>query len=450
MSWLKGAGKEASKKNELQDLKGLVDAFSRSQAMIEFTIDGKIITANQNFLSALGYTRDEVRGQHHSMFVEQSYRNSAEYSQFWDKLGRGEFDANQYKRIGKGGKEIWIQASYNPVLDANGKPCKVVKIATDITAAKSAELAGEHINYRLRTALEVCQTNIMVADENYHIAYTNKTMIEMMQKAEGDLRKDVPALDMRKLIGANIDGFHKNPAHQRRILDGLTSSIETDLKIGGREFHLIVTPILQEGTKKRVGTVVEWKDETEAKIAERAAFRLRSALETCQTNIMVADDSYNIVYLNNTMTDMLRAAESDMRKDVPALDTRKRIGTTVEWRDETAEKAVESEINTVVNAAVAGDFSRRLSLEGKKHFMLALATAMNKVCGNVDEAVKDFMAMFSGLADGDMTKRINAEYQGAFGTLKNDANSMAERISSTISDIMQAAREVSNASAEIS
>jgi methyl-accepting chemotaxis protein len=501
MSWLKGAGKEASKKDELQNLKGLVDAFSRSQAMIEFTTDGKIITANQNFLTALGYTLEEIRGQHHSMFVEQSYRNSANYRQFWDKLGRGEFDAGQYKRIGKGGKEIWIQASYNPVMDANGKPCKVVKIATDITASKTAELAGEHVNYRLRTALEVCQTNIMVADESYHIAYTNKTMMEMMKKAEGDLRKDVPALDMRKLIGANIDGFHKNPAHQRRILDGLTSSIETDLKIGGREFHLIVTPIFQEGTKKRVGTVVEWKDETEAKIAERAAFRLRSALETCQTNIMVADDSYNIVYLNNTMTDMLRAVESDMRKDVPALDTRKiigtnidvfhknpahqrrildtlsspietdlkiggrnfhlvvspiidkgnkRIGTTVEWRDETAEKAVESEINTVVNAAVAGDFSRRLSLEGKKHFMLALATAMNKVCGNVDEAVKEFMGMFSGLADGDMTKRINTEYQGAFGTLKNDANAMAERISSTISDIMQAAREVSNASAEIS
>src|SRR5438445_205431 len=247
MSWLKGAGKEANKKNELQDLKGLVDAFSRSQAMIEFTIDGKIITANQNFLSALGYTLDEVRGQHHSMFVEQSYRNSAEYSQFWDKLGRGEFDAGQYKRIGKGGKEIWIQASYNPVMDANGKPCKVVKIATDITAAKTAELASEHVNYRLRTALDCCQTNIMVADESYNIVYLNNTMTDMLRAAESDMRKDVPALDTRKIIGTNIDVFHKNPAHQRRILDTLSSPIETDLKLGGRSFHLVVSPIIDKG-----------------------------------------------------------------------------------------------------------------------------------------------------------------------------------------------------------
>jgi methyl-accepting chemotaxis protein len=503
MSWLKGSGKDASRKqqDELQELRGLIDAFSRSQAMIEFTTDGKIITANQNFLGALGYTLEEIRGQHHSMFVEQDYRNSADYRKFWEKLGRGEFDAGQYKRIGKGGKEIWIQASYNPVLDANGKPCKVVKIATDITAAKTAELSAEDVNFRLRAPLDCCQTNVMVADESYNIAYMNKTMMEMMRAAEADLRKDVPALDSRKLIGTSIDTFHKNPAHQRRILDGLNSMIETDLKIGGREFHLIVTPIFQEGTRQRVGTIVEWKDETEAKAAEQAAYRLRSALDTCQTNIMVADDKYDIIYMNQTMAEMVRAAESDMRKDVPALDSRKligsnidifhknpshqrrlldtlnrsietdlklggrsfhlvvspivdkngkRLGTTVEWKDETAEKSVEAEVNTVVSAAVAGDFSRRLSLEGKKNFMLALATAMNKLCGNVDEAVKDFMSMFSALADGDMTKRVTSDYQGAFGTLKNDANSMAERISSIISDIKQSASEVTNASAEIS
>ncbi|WP_312667520.1 PAS domain-containing protein, partial [Escherichia coli] len=84
--------------------------------------------------AATGYSLDDVRGQHHSLFVEPEYRSSAEYRQFWEKLGRGEYDAGQYRRLGKGGREVWIQASYNPILDLNGKPFKVVKYATDITA----------------------------------------------------------------------------------------------------------------------------------------------------------------------------------------------------------------------------------------------------------------------------------------------------------------------------
>ena len=121
------------------NFEGQIAAINRAQAVIEFGLDGKVLTANDNFLKALGYTLDEIRGQHHSMFVDAAYRQSPEYRAFWDRLGRGEFDAGQYKRIGKGGREVWIQASYNPILDLNGKPMKVVKYATDITAQKNAE-----------------------------------------------------------------------------------------------------------------------------------------------------------------------------------------------------------------------------------------------------------------------------------------------------------------------
>jgi methyl-accepting chemotaxis protein len=116
--------------------KSLADAISRSQAIIEFGMDGTIITANDNFLKTLGYSLGEIQGKHHSMFVELSERDSAAYRQFWASLKRGEYQAAEYKRIGKGGREVWIQASYNPVLDGSGKPCKVVKFATDITARK--------------------------------------------------------------------------------------------------------------------------------------------------------------------------------------------------------------------------------------------------------------------------------------------------------------------------
>ncbi|CUX49883.1 methyl-accepting chemotaxis protein [Agrobacterium tumefaciens] len=119
-------------------------ALSKSQAIIEFDLSGKILTANENFCRALGYELSEIVGRHHSMFVEPSIVSSQDYKAFWSKLSAGQFDQRQYKRIGKGGREVWIEASYNPVF-RRGKPVKVVKIATDITdrKLKAAEDAGK-------------------------------------------------------------------------------------------------------------------------------------------------------------------------------------------------------------------------------------------------------------------------------------------------------------------
>ncbi|MGZ6316136.1 MAG: PAS domain-containing protein, partial [Anaerolineales bacterium] len=99
------------------DYAGQIAAISKAQAVIEFHMDGTIITANDNFLKALGYSLDEMRGKHHSMFVDEDYRRSAGYKEFWTKLNGGEYVADEFKRIGKGGKEVWIQASYNPIFD---------------------------------------------------------------------------------------------------------------------------------------------------------------------------------------------------------------------------------------------------------------------------------------------------------------------------------------------
>lgn len=127
------------------DEAGKVAAIGRAQAVIEFELDGTILTANQNFLDALGYTLPEIEGRHHSMFVEAAERESQSYRDFWTKLGRGEYQSAEYKRIGKGGKEVWILASYNPVFDPDGNVVKVVKFATDVTAEKlkKAEFEGQ-------------------------------------------------------------------------------------------------------------------------------------------------------------------------------------------------------------------------------------------------------------------------------------------------------------------
>jgi methyl-accepting chemotaxis protein len=118
------------------NFEGQIAAINKAQAVIEFDMSGNILQANENFLSTLGYRADQVVGRHHSMFVEPAEAQSLEYRMFWEKLGRGEYDAGQYRRQGNGGKQIWIQASYNPILDLNGKPYKVVKYATDITEQK--------------------------------------------------------------------------------------------------------------------------------------------------------------------------------------------------------------------------------------------------------------------------------------------------------------------------
>jgi len=120
------------------DFEGQLQAIGKAQAVIEFGLDGKIIHANENFLATLGYSLNEIKGQHHAMFVDPAHRSSVDYRMFWEKLGRGEYDAGQYKRIAKGGREVWIQASYNPIMDLSGKPFKVVKYATDVTAEVQA------------------------------------------------------------------------------------------------------------------------------------------------------------------------------------------------------------------------------------------------------------------------------------------------------------------------
>ncbi|WP_118180043.1 methyl-accepting chemotaxis protein [Paraburkholderia phosphatilytica] len=130
---------------ELHELRAVSIALNRVQAVIEFDLNGIILHANDNFLKTLGYTLDEVRGQHHRMFCEPAHAESIEYRQFWERLGRGEFDHGEYLRLGRGGREIWINASYNPVFDDNGKPYKVIKFATDVTASRqqNAEYEGK-------------------------------------------------------------------------------------------------------------------------------------------------------------------------------------------------------------------------------------------------------------------------------------------------------------------
>jgi len=153
------------------DASAQLAALNKSQAVIEFKLDGTIISANQNFLGSMGYSLAEVQGQHHRMFVDPSEANSAEYREFWAKLNRGEFQAAEFKRVAKGGREIWIEASYNPIMDRSGKPCKVVKFATDITAKKINAMESAGKVFAIGRSQAVIEFNldgtIVTANENF-------------------------------------------------------------------------------------------------------------------------------------------------------------------------------------------------------------------------------------------------------------------------------------------
>jgi methyl-accepting chemotaxis protein len=145
-----------------QDYAAQIAAISRAQAAIEFQMDGTILTANDNFLKTLGYGLDEIKGRHHSMFIEEFERAQPQYKEFWERLNRGEFQAGEYRRYGKGGREVWIQASYNPLIGADGKPYKVVKYATDVTTQKGAMMKSmAYIEFQLDGTILMANANFL-------------------------------------------------------------------------------------------------------------------------------------------------------------------------------------------------------------------------------------------------------------------------------------------------
>jgi methyl-accepting chemotaxis protein len=153
------------------DMLGQLAAINKALAVIEFRLDGTIIKANQNFLDLMGYTLPEIKGQHHRIFVTPEERDTPEYAQFWQKLGRGKFDQRLYRRVTKSGAVVWIQATYNPIMDAMGRPFKIVKYARDVTQQQlqAADFSGQitAIN-KVRAVIEFdVDGTILHANENF-------------------------------------------------------------------------------------------------------------------------------------------------------------------------------------------------------------------------------------------------------------------------------------------
>ncbi len=611
-----------------KELADKMEAVNRAQAVIEFDLSGNILHANDNFLGLMGYRLEEVVGQHHSIFVEEEYRRTQEYQSFWSNLSRGQHFVSEYRRVTKSKEAVWIHASYNPLLDENGKPYKVVKFATDITAnKKQSQLAnalklcqanvmladndnnivymnetvdamlrgneakirqvlpnfnidtligtnvdGFHVNpshqrgmlknltepyktditlgdlvfgliatpwndtdgnrvgtlvewedktervakeraeretfqenARIRQALDVCDTSVMMADADMNIIYMNNAVKDMLTNREDTLKTAIPKFDSSRLIGTNVDDFHKNPAHQRQLLKNLTSTYKTELNIADLTFSLMATPLRSE-EGEFIGTVVEWEDKTERLAREKEEqllaqenARVKEALDNVTTNVMIADANANIIYLNKSVVKMMRNAEADIKKQLPHFDVNnlegtnidvfhknpshqrnllkdlkttyhgkaeaggrsftvianpvfqdgERVGTVVEWADRTAEIAIEKEIDQMVEYAAAGDFSVNIKTEGKEGFFLNLSNGLNSLVSTMEVALNDIVRMLGAMAKGDLSERITRDYQGAFGQMKSDANATADKLTEVITNIRISANSIATSSDEI-
>jgi len=175
-------------KRQATDFECQLDAIDKSQMVIEFELDGTITKANSNFLQAMGYSLEEVLGKHHSMFVQPELRESDEYRAFWQKLNRGEYVSAELKRLGKDGKEVWIQASYNPILDLNGKPCKIVKYSSDVTDRVSIGLALEATTNDL--AEQTAYANSLAAEADA----ANQSKSEFLANMSHEIRTPMTAI----------------------------------------------------------------------------------------------------------------------------------------------------------------------------------------------------------------------------------------------------------------
>ncbi|MDY7578087.1 methyl-accepting chemotaxis protein [Herbaspirillum sp. RTI4] len=385
-------------------------------------------------------------------------------------------------------------------------PGKKAVITTAIDMVRDrfqATIKSNVINSRIKLALDATSTSAMIADADGQILYMNKSVTTLLSEAENDIRKDLPDFRVDDVVGGSFDRFHKNPAHQRNMLGRLHNSHAVDIKVGGRTFGLIATPMLND-KNERLGTVVEWKDreaEITAELVANDNARVRQALDKCSTSVMIANIDGDIIYMNDSVFGMMKNAENDFRKDLPQFRADQilggsfdrfhrhpphqrnmlsslsslyrtqikvggrtmalfaspiiskdgtRLGTVVEWKDRTNEVAVEVEIASVVEGAVNGDFTRRIDPAGKEEFFAVLAAGMNSLMMTSETGLSEVVSVLKALSNGDLTQRITTEYAGTFGELKEYTNTTNEKLSDIICEVLNAAEALTSASAQVS
>jgi methyl-accepting chemotaxis protein len=429
------------------ELEAKVNAISRSQAVIEFNLDGTIVAANQNFLSALGYAENEIVGKHHRMFVDSDYAESADYRQFWQRLNRGEFIAEKFLRFGKGGKEIWIQASYNPLLGPDGKPFKVIKFATDVTAIelerrRNEEERAERAEQQARVVQSLAAGLKALADGELTRELNDRFPGEY-EALRADFNRTVGALREAMVSILASAGAVRNGTNEITIaaddLSKRTEQTAANLQETAAALNELTESVRQTAVNARQasGTVAATRGDAEksgdiVKQAVTAMEQIEKSSEHIGQIIGVIDEiafQTNLLALNAGV-EAARAGEAGRGFAVVAQEVR-----ALAQRSAEAAKEIKTLISTSGHHVETG--VKLVASTGESLFRIVAGVAniselMNQMAGAAEAQSATLVQINTAISQMEQTTQQNSamgeESAAAAGSLSREAASMADLV----------------------
>lgn len=401
------------KKLEAQNLDyaGQVAAIGRSQAVIEFQLDGTILTANECFLNTMGYTLDEIKGRHHSMFVDEAYRATHEYKEFWSKLGRGEYQAGEFRRFGKGGKEVWIQALYYPILGVDKKPYKVVKLASDITAQVHGR---EDLKNKVNIMLEI-----------------------VMAASQGDLTQEVTVTGQDP-IGQMGQGLE-------RFLSDLRGSVS---RIAENSQSLSTASEELASVSQQMGANAE-ETAVQANVVSAASEQVSKNVQTVATGVEEMSASIKEIAKNaneaaKVATSAVKVAETTNATVAKLGESSAEIGKVIKVITSIAQQTNLLALNATIEAARAGEAGKGFAVVANEVKELAKETA--KATEDIGQKIEAIQASTQGAVEaiGQISTIINE-----INDISNTIASAVEEQTATTNEIGRNVAEAANGSVEI-
>jgi len=434
-------------------------AIGRSQAVIEFEPDGTILDANANFLSVMGYTREELVGAHERILVDPAESGGMGYARLWQDLANGVPKTAEYRRLSKSGSEVWIQASYNPISDTAGKVYKILSVASDITPQKTAAMRSKILDNAIKNSAAA----VMVVDDDLKVTFVNDATRRLFSSALEDFRTAWPDFDPEQIIGTCIDDFHRHPAHQRALLrDASRMPFETEISVGRKTIKLYVT-INTDEAGRYVGNSLEWRDITEEKAralhdadvrGQMSAIDKAMAIISFQPDGTILEANENFLATVGYSADEIVGEHHRMFVDRKESESREYQQF---WSELRAGRFQSGDYRRVGNGNkevwIKASYNPILDPDGKVYKVVKFAsdiTAQKLAARDLEEKVESLLTTVDMAGHGDLTQMVMIEGDDAIGRVGAGLQRMLDMMRDSISKISDNATSLGGASEELS